>query len=455
MKLNATILSEDLMEYKPKIIENTSIHFDRVMLLSEEPLKDGVLYLCDINDFVTFGSSANQKSFLIHDPLELLESINYNKNNTIIAIPSQVKMSELTNVVWSLFNRYQKAIFEIKYLLALSPIEDILNKIFNTFGLQLQLVDDRQNILFKNYRQKATSLDVIISKTIREGRKLLGALSLIKNKNHSSKYQSDLFQEIYQIIESIVIKYFSERKDVTYEISRLIYDGIRLKKLELPGHFFEKLNMIGWEGESSYRLILFSQKRTHAMQPLVDFLNTQYANEIILLKLDPYYLAFVHCHKIDSEMLSKEIRHYIQNNSFVRCTISTDFQSPKNLLKHYQFIEKIHSLQKENFIDINHQIIDCMSLLIEPERWEILIHDELDRILQSDLDNDAELLETLYVFLLNERSLVKTAKQLNVHRNTVVYRINKFNEIVTLDLDDPNTRMHVLLSLLVLNKKTS
>ena len=61
-----------------------------------------------------------------------------------------------------------------------------------------------------------------------------------------------------------------------------------------------------------------------------------------------------------------------------------------------------------------------------------------------------ERVETLRVYLSNERSLVKAAKELFVHRNTLVYRINKILEILICDLEDSYTREYMRLSIRVL-----
>ncbi|WP_366557019.1 helix-turn-helix domain-containing protein [Desulfosporosinus sp. BICA1-9] len=33
-----------------------------------------------------------------------------------------------------------------------------------------------------------------------------------------------------------------------------------------------------------------------------------------------------------------------------------------------------------------------------------------------------------------------------IHRNTLVHRVNKIEKIISADLDDPETRLHILIS---------
>ena len=66
-----------------------------------------------------------------------------------------------------------------------------------------------------------------------------------------------------------------------------------------------------------------------------------------------------------------------------------------------------------------------------------------------DRENDTDYLRTLYTYLACERSNVDTAATLFIHRNTLKYRLDKIAELIDADLNDINTRMHVLVSLMI------
>jgi len=81
-----------------------------------------------------------------------------------------------------------------------------------------------------------------------------------------------------------------------------------------------------------------------------------------------------------------------------------------------------------------------------PEYIRLLAHPSLLRLKDLDEKNNTQLSETMQAFLENERSLVRTARVLHIHRNTLLYRINKIVAILDVDLENPNTRLHFLLS---------
>ena len=75
-----------------------------------------------------------------------------------------------------------------------------------------------------------------------------------------------------------------------------------------------------------------------------------------------------------------------------------------------------------------------------------VIHPVIYLLKQYDNDNKAELYETLYQYLLNERNLVKTAEALSIHRNSLLYRIKKIKELIEVDIDNPHVRQYLLFS---------
>ena len=67
---------------------------------------------------------------------------------------------------------------------------------------------------------------------------------------------------------------------------------------------------------------------------------------------------------------------------------------------------------------------------------------------EYDKKNDAELCRTLEVYISCERHYAKTAGILHIHRNTLLYRVRRITELTKADLDDPDERLHLLLSFL-------
>ena len=75
-----------------------------------------------------------------------------------------------------------------------------------------------------------------------------------------------------------------------------------------------------------------------------------------------------------------------------------------------------------------------------------LLHPALAVLKKYDKKNRTSLYGTLYEYLRFERNVVATAKHLSIHRNSMIYRLERLEKLLNLDLDDINVRMYLMLS---------
>ena len=61
---------------------------------------------------------------------------------------------------------------------------------------------------------------------------------------------------------------------------------------------------------------------------------------------------------------------------------------------------------------------------------------DLEKIRKEDREKGSSLYETLYWYLFMKRSTMQTAAKLGIHRNTLIYRITRINELLNLDEKD-------------------
>lgn len=75
-----------------------------------------------------------------------------------------------------------------------------------------------------------------------------------------------------------------------------------------------------------------------------------------------------------------------------------------------------------------------------------IAHPALLALKAYDAANNTEFQRTLELYLRNERNMVKTAEELCIHRNSMKYRMKRIRELIAADLEDPEVRLHLLLS---------
>ena len=75
-----------------------------------------------------------------------------------------------------------------------------------------------------------------------------------------------------------------------------------------------------------------------------------------------------------------------------------------------------------------------------------LLHPALTSLKKYDEKHRTSLYGTLYEYLRLDRNVVATAKHLFIHRNSMIYRLQRLENLLNLNLDDINVRMYLMLS---------
>ena len=101
-----------------------------------------------------------------------------------------------------------------------------------------------------------------------------------------------------------------------------------------------------------------------------------------------------------------------------------------------------------HFEEYSHYVM--LRHLSEHEKIARYCHRAIPFLVEYDRANGTELLDTLHTYLDCSCSIKDTAEALFLHRNSVIYRINKIGSICGIDLDDPGIRFSLRLSLLIL-----
>lgn len=85
------------------------------------------------------------------------------------------------------------------------------------------------------------------------------------------------------------------------------------------------------------------------------------------------------------------------------------------------------------------------------DRNELLefYNDIMGPLLKYDKQNNTEFVKTLDILFENKMNHIKTAQSLYIHRNSLVYRLNRIEKILNLKLDDPTTLLELQTCILI------
>ena len=90
--------------------------------------------------------------------------------------------------------------------------------------------------------------------------------------------------------------------------------------------------------------------------------------------------------------------------------------------------------------------------LISYKKEELInfINEDIYQIFLYDQANRSEFIDTIYLYLLTNKSLNETAKRLYIHKNTITYRLEKIKELFSLDFFDYNKNINYIFSIHIL-----
>jgi sugar diacid utilization regulator len=160
-------------------------------------------------------------------------------------------------------------------------------------------------------------------------------------------------------------------------------------------------------------------------------------------------------------ILSEIIRESCKNNfpdnsvSIAMGNVYTEFSQIKKSYLEAEKALKVIKAEGKSDETVYYSNIGAYKLITEIENSSLLkeyYYDTLGKLEQYDLQNHTDFTAVLNAFLQENGSYIQAAQRLYMHRNTLMYKINKIQELIKMDLSDPKVRFECYLGFLV--KKT-
>lgn len=108
-----------------------------------------------------------------------------------------------------------------------------------------------------------------------------------------------------------------------------------------------------------------------------------------------------------------------------------------------------HDADGEAFFYSKYYLEDILQHYSEIMPLEDAYTHYIDRLI-DDNNGACSNVKLLYFYLCSERNISLTAKHVHMHRNSVIYRIQKIQDILALDLDNPDVRLRLMISIKIL-----
>lgn len=129
-----------------------------------------------------------------------------------------------------------------------------------------------------------------------------------------------------------------------------------------------------------------------------------------------------------------------------------DIPGMKKSYKEAAFAMRVQRADGKTGGFISHRDLGINRLLFkvwDPEDLREFVTETLGELLNYDARSKTEFTSTLQAYMLENGNLVRTAQQLNTHRNTLKYRVQRIQEILECDLQDADTRLNIQVALAI------
>jgi hypothetical protein len=236
--------------------------------------------------------------------------------------------------------------------------------------------------------------------------------------------------------------------------------GVMFEKI-LKGKFVnmeiisKTLSRIKWNINDDYLLICINVPSSAFSKGTAMYAKkvyeTLFANSVVL-EIGEYFVIIYHG-VLDSENFSTtDLLEQKLVDTDAKGIIGLSFRDITQLKNQWRLISSAiefdpfprngNRLIRYETILFNHFINECAQII----PLNAICHQGVVQLYEYEKENHGELLNSLRIYLEEERSLISAAKRLHVHRNTLVYRLNRIADMTQLPFNDANSRLHMLLS---------
>ena len=284
---------------------------------------------------------------------------------------------------------------------------------------------------------------------------VVGKVMLYEQNHKFTDNDSVLLEHFARLVSMELQKnqFFRQNKDIMY--SYFLADLLDSREINYPS-VRERLHTMGLDlKDDLYILVISAVSYHHATEKLeviVDELSHIIPGSICAIYENCLVLLFSKSREdflSDSEL--KALTQYLSENN-LQAGMSNFFTDLKGIRRFYLQAKKAAELGRHLdeagpvFYYSDTYFYHIMELCQEKEELRYFIHPAMMKLLYYDQEKHSELLQTLHAFLINPGNTARTAEQLHIHKNTLLYRMNKIKELTKCELVNGEELMSLAFS---------
>ncbi len=190
---------------------------------------------------------------------------------------------------------------------------------------------------------------------------------------------------------------------------------------------------------------------------LCNLIESSFTGSVVAFEYEASLVTFINLKKIsgDKKTLTEMVKNFLQEMN-LKAGVSHIFTNLFMARLYYRqaciAIEMGSSIDPDiryySFSDyiLMYMISHCMGEF----SLNLLLTKGICKLLEHDLASQANYVFTLRTYLNNNMNATKTAEELFIHRSTLLERLKRIEKLLQADLEDPDQRLYLLISLKII-----
>ncbi|MCU6761821.1 Sugar diacid regulator [uncultured Roseburia sp.] len=248
-------------------------------------------------------------------------------------------------------------------------------------------------------------------------------------------------------------QFFQQNKDIMY--SYFLADLLDSKDINYPS-IRDRLHTMGMDLKDDLYILTISASSYHhaaaKLEVIVSELNRILTGAIYAIYENSLVLLFSRARENTLTGREEEaLASYLKENNLY-AGISNFFTDLKGIRRFYlqaKCAAEIGNRLRERgpvFYYSDLYFYHIMEICEEKEKLQYFIHPAMMKLLYYDQEKNSELLNTMQIYLQNPGSTAKIASELHIHKNTLLYRMNKIKELTGCSLENGDEMMSLSFS---------
>jgi DNA-binding PucR family transcriptional regulator len=302
--------------------------------------------------------------------------------------------------------------------------------------------------------------------SIWKNKEVLGFIWALEIHKTLSDEDLDLLKKAAKAVRNILLK-LQVRKTKKEERSQEFFWKLLTGHVTSQEEIIDSFHELSLTPPSQYSIIIlkFDEEVTETMEKQLTYLlQTTQQVQVLLYTLDFNELIIMVSPKHDTEQPMKDLKHFLNNFCIqlkdrynihhIKPSIGGLYFNILQVEKSYKEAQSVLSM-KEKFPEETRDIYtyaelgiyQYLDLLIEKRQQDGLTNYSLKKLKEYDLAHHTNLVETLETYIEKDSNINEAAKALNIHINTLNYRLKRIAQIAEIDLKNPNEKITIYLDM--------